>query len=495
MKQPDLLSIGFLIAAVIVVFFPVFHADYLYADEAPQLWYFTKDLNFNTSVSQGRYLTYEIFSWLFSSIHTIHEVIHARLFSLFGWILCLPVWYFIIMRVVVKNGLPKLLGACSLIYLISMPPFGISIGWSACMELFIAYTAGLLSGYILYEGITCEGKIVHVSGTSIVLSALLGIISLFTYQNGFGCFYIPFFIALVSSKRITKSTYVGAGISILIFIGYFLLFKYSVAVSHVGLSDRSDLAENPVNKLLFFFARPMTTAFHFTWLVNEQSMTGFIVSILLAAAWLVALFIKQKGKPLRETIFYLSGLLVFLVLIYLPSLIVKENYSSNRTLLALNLAVFFLAAETIFSFIEQRRFRYILSVCLCFLFLINARYNFNKQFVQPVAAEFAEIEDFLDHNYGPGTKAVYFIRPGEDAFTKKYGIVQSWDEFGVPSTAKSWTPEPLLRQLIFEKTGNRQIAENIIIKSWPDIGAFQKSEEIISDSTLLIDVEKRGMNQ
>ena len=61
---------------------------------------------------------------------------------------------------------------------------------------------------------------------------------------------------------------------------------------------------------------------------------------------------------------------------------------------------------------------------------------------------------------------MYFIRPTENAFEEKYGIVASWDEFGIPSTAKKWVPEPLVKQLIFEKTGNRQTAENILVKSY-----------------------------
>jgi hypothetical protein len=494
MKRTDLLSIGFLIAAVIVIFFPVFHADYLYSDEAGQLWYFKKDLNFNTSVPQGRYITYKIFTWLFSSIHTVREVIHARLFSLVGWIVCLPAWYFIIMRVIVKNGLPKTLGVCSLIYLVSMPPFGISIGWASCMQLFIAYTGGLFSGYILYQGITYDDKKMHVSAASIILSALFGMISLFTYQNGFGCFFIPFFIELIAAKKIRKSTYSAAGISLLIYIAYYLLFKYSVGINHLQFSNRSSLAEDPANKLLFFFSRPMAAAFHFTWLVNEQSTTGLIVYILLAAAWLATLFIRQKEKPLRETFSYLAALLVFLLLIYCPSLIVKENYSSNRTLLALDLAVFILVAETIFSFIEQKRVRNTLAGSLCFLFLVNAWYNLNKQFLDPLAVEFAGIKHSLEHNYGSGIKTIFVIRPREDAFKKEYGIVQSWDEFGIPSTAKSWTPEPLIRQLIFEETGDRQVAENIEIKSWPDNEAFRQSGEAVSDSALLLDVEKIGIN-
>lgn len=492
MKRADLLFIGFLIGGVMIIFFPVFYADYLYSDEATQLWYFNEGLNFNTSVPQGRYLTYKIFSGVFSLIHTTRGVVYARLFSLTGWIICLPVWYFIIMRLIDKNGLPKIIGICTLIYLISMPSFAVSIGWSACMELFIANTAGLLAGFILYEGLTGLSKKRGVLPVSIGLSALFGMISLFTYQNGFGCFYIPFFIAFISSKRITKNICAGIGISGLIYIIYYLLFKYSMNINGLAQSSRSTLVDNPVNKLLFFFARPMVTAFHFTWLVNEQSKVGLIVSILLVCFWLLVFLVAQKGKLLLTNFIYLAVLPVFFMLIYFPSLIVKENFSSNRTLLALNLAVFVLVAETIFSVIQPQKVKYMLAGGLCFLFLINAWYNYNKQFSEPLVAEYAGVKDSLVRQYGPRTKIIYVIRPREDAFKVKYGIVQSWDEFGVPSMAKSWTIEPLIKQIICEKTGSRQISEGMVVKSWPDEEAFRKSGELLSDSTVLIDAGRGG---
>jgi hypothetical protein len=155
----------------------------------------------------------------------------------------------------------------------------------------------------------------------------------------------------------------------------------------------------------------------------------------------------------------------------------------------LDLAVFILCMETAFSFIMQERTRRILAAGLCLLLLASAWYNINRQFVDPLRIELAGIKNFVDHVYGTGTKTIYVIRPREDAFTEKYGIARSWDEFGKPSNANTWTSEPLIRQLIFEKTGDRQIAESVVIKSWPDRESFSKSGKSVSDSVLLIDVQ------
>jgi len=495
MKRIDFACLIFIITAVFIIFYPIFYSEYLYTDEAVQLWLSDKGLNFGTSVPQGRYITYKLFEWLFKSINTVHGVIYPRLFSLFGWILCLPVWYFIINKVVIKNGLPKSLAFLSLIYVISMPPFALYVGWAACLELFIACTSGLIAGYALHTGIRYDGKTVHVSTSAIALSIIFGIISLFTYQNGFGCFFIPFFIHFISTKKITKNTYIGIGISLLIHVAYFLLFRYTLRINAMEASYRSSLSSNPIAKLLFLFTQPLAGAFHFTFLFNEKSIVGFAVYFLLASGWLIINLTRQKSKPWSEKLSYLSGLIIFFIVIYLPSLVVKENYASGRTLFALNLAIFFLIAETVFHLIKKHKTRYMVTSLISILFLVNAWYNYHKQFFEPLTAEYNLLRDIIARDYKPGINIIYFIRPEENTFEKKYGIVRSWDEFGVASTAKPWVPEPLIKQLIFEKTGDHQIAEKVIVKSWIDNEAFQKSGETVSKGTLLIDLKEMILKQ
>ena len=107
MKRTDFIALMVLMMVVFIIFYPIFYSEYLYTDEATQIWLSAKKLNYETSVPQGRYISYLIFEWLFRSINTIRGVVNARLFSLFGWIVYLPVWYFIINKVALKNQIPK----------------------------------------------------------------------------------------------------------------------------------------------------------------------------------------------------------------------------------------------------------------------------------------------------------------------------------------------------------------------------------------------------
>ena len=127
---------------------------------------------------------------------------------------------------------------------------------------------------------------------------------------------------------------------------------------------------------------------------------------------------------------------------------------------------------------------------LSFLFVLNARVNFMGEFLKPVKNEYARVSTYVDKNFNSQIDTVYFIRPGEDFFEKKFGATRSWDEFGVPSTFFDWVPEFFVKQLVFEKTGDRKLAEKLTIKSWLSKKEFLDSSSQLSKHTLIIDIEE-----
>jgi hypothetical protein len=71
---------------------------------------------------------------------------------------------------------------------------------------------------------------------------------------------------------------------------------------------------------------------------------------------------------------------------------------------------------------------------------------------------------------------------------EKYGVNRSMDEFGVSSSCWDWVPESLSKQLIYEATGNRQLASRVVVKQWASREAYINSGEVLNSNTLLIDV-------
>jgi hypothetical protein len=486
-NRKDLFYVLAIILIAFAIYYPIFYSEYLYTDEAVQLWRYRKGSGVHMSIVHGRYLFDELTTWLFSNANTVHDLISIRVFSFLGWAVCLPAWYLIIKRVITKEKLPQSLAFFSALYLVCTPSFSIQVSWASLVGLFMANTSGLLSGYVLYAAMDVEKQKIKRPVITVGSSILLGLISLFTYQNGFGCFLLPFLLHLISRPRSFRILFIAIGSCLVIYVFYYLLFKYSLAASHVQTVERTQISLNIFPKIRFF-ARPLATAFHFTFLSNERSIPGFVIYVITLFTWL---YFYQSSLQLEiaDRLKVIAMIVFVLLVIYLPLLIVKENYFPNRTLLALDMAVFFLVASTVFTVIKKHERQMTILSILSFLFVLNARHNCIRQFLNPVKNEYRDVRAFIVSNYHPNVDTVYFIQPHEDFFVRKYGITRSWDEFGVPSTFFNWVPEFFVKQVLFEKTGNRQLAEKMTIKQWPDKKQFSDSAQV-SKNTMVVDVEE-----
>jgi hypothetical protein len=227
--------------------------------------------------------------------------------------------------------------------------------------------------------------------------------------------------------------------------------------------------------------------------MNENDKAGKILYRILFATWIIVNFIQQKKNTIEQRITYPFIIVLLWALIYLPSLLVKENYASNRTLLALNLSVFFLVMYSLIRLITSLRIRKIVVIGICTLFVINAWYNFHKLFLEPITQEYRLVRNYITENYKDDIKRVYFLRPDEDFFQRAYGITRSWDEFGVPSSFFNWVPGFQVKQLVFEKTGDKKKAESIEIVHL--LRSEMPRRYLEPAGTLEVDVEKIIMDK
>ncbi|MET0636165.1 MAG: hypothetical protein ABWZ25_09050 [Chitinophagaceae bacterium] len=451
----DLAIITALLTVTLFIYFPVFQSDYLYTDESVQLWYYRPGAGYHMFIEQGRYLTDLLMTHLFGRIDTISEVRFLRVFSLVGWMLMIPVWYLILKRVFKKEGLSPWLAPLTVLWLVCSPTFTISIGWASCMELFIAYTAGLVSGYFVWSALTTEIKSARWRAGLLFLSTIAGLVSLFTYQNGFGCFLLPYFIQAVANPGRYRVIIKGILVFFVIAIVYYLLLKLQLRSLGISGSERTAMATNIFSKLKFFFYRPFRASFHFGYLFNERDITGLLAGLLLFIMTVIG-YIRLFRAP--KILVHIIFLVFLLVLIYLPSMTVKENYASNRTMLALTLAVTCWVLIILSRLLTDRFFFRATWVLLGACFIGNAFFNYNILFRKPLEQEYAEAVQYFNSVYNDSLTSIRIAVPPEDHFVKKFGIVRSWDEFGVPSLFFKWVPAPYFRQLMFERSGDRSRA-------------------------------------
>jgi hypothetical protein len=115
--------------------------------------------------------------------------------------------------------------------------------------------------------------------------------------------------------------------------------------------------------------------------------------------------------------------------------------------------------------------------------------NFNHNFINPLKEEQRVLTSYLRNNYTSKVKVICFIRPPEFLFKSRYGINPYTDEFGVPSTFKDWTPDPLLRQIITEITADRSAAEKIDIIQFAGKRELNEKKAAFGPGCLVIDMD------
>lgn len=492
MQRKDYFLLSYLLLIALLIFSPVFFAEYIYTDEVVQLWNYRPGSGFSMYGIQGRWIPELILSRAFAASNSVHDLAYIRTLALGIWLVCIPVWYVVIKRMVADSPGYGYLPFFTCLYLVTSLPFAITIQWTTCMELSIANTAGLLSGAIWYLKIRDREEWFAVPVLAGVGAMAVGLLSLFSYQSGFGCFLIPFLFHYISGYTTRKDKVFVKGLAFyfLMYAVYFVLFKLLLVANHLTADARTGLSIDLPDKVRFFFSQPLKRAFWFNIVLNDDNKLGRAAYKVLFAGWLLLAFIRFGKKNWLAAVKYIAAVMIVLMVSYLPSWVVKENYSSNRTLLAIDLCVWIVCVEMVLYVVKHVTLRNVIGISIAGLMMMTGRYNFREQFLQPVKEEYTAVKFFIQHHYNRNIRTVYFIKAGEDTFRKKYHIQSSMDEFGVPSTYADWVPDNFTRQIVYEKTGSREVANQLTIKNYENQQSFLASGEPVNESTLLVNADE-----
>lgn len=470
-----------------IIFAAVFTSDYLYLDEAYQLWQRHNIRNYQMSSSDGRLLSGLFFQKTFSRISSVEQVRYLRVFSLAGWIFTSWLLYFFAKQWVKKLELPSCLPFLLSVFCICSSSVAIYIGWALCAEVFLASLAGLISGHILFMTLMNTGK----SLVNIVWVVLIGLVSLLFYQTCFGLFVLPFLFVWLKGNIPQRKRILLIGLAV--YFGtnlvYYLLFLLYQRVLGIAPNSRTELVIQPLKKISFFFGTPFSQAWSLNLLHNLHNIFSQLLPVVLLITWLV-LFIRQTSPRLVKTVaIELLGIIFLLGCSYLPSLVAKENFSSYRTMIALNLCVFILFALAIIKSLPNEKYRLYFITGLCILFLIVGYLNYNQKFAGPLRKEFAALDQLSVMKSAGPSDTILFIRPDPKLFQRLYGVKGYKDEFGLPSTLRDWSPENLTRYLI-EKKQSYATASAVIFYQFANWEEYRDSMKVKPLRPIIVDMNE-----
>ena len=475
----------------LLIYFQVFFADYAYLDEIYLLWHNDDNTNFRISHTQGRWLSGLIFQKLFTSISTIKQLKLLRLFSLAGWIATTFLWSAIFKKWVNLLGFNNRLWWIGTLYVVCGISTAIYIGWTI-LGVFLSVSAALLSGHILFKNLYQQKKEIRIPTSVLFGSLILSIISLFIYQPTFGIFLLPFFLHYLQRKKTKPDRIIIIGVIFYLigYIAYYFLFKYSLQAYHMEASTRTAIHFQFLKKLSFFFAGPLPQAFSLNLLFSASSIFSQVFYPLIIIVWVITVFQRNRENKTGGNLVFIAFVFLLLALIYLPNMVSAENFPSYRSSFVFNLAVFIMVIEGLFHFFSTEKKQKIFSWIVSIWLIISGFYAFNFQYIIPLKKEYAILKNFMQKNYKPGIGEVHFIRADKFMFSAKYHTRVYRDEFGAPSTYRDWVPEPITKQMIYEITGDRKLAEGIKVVQYENEEAFYQLNPVPDSHTLLIDMNK-----
>jgi hypothetical protein len=425
------------------------------------------------------------------STHTIDGLRLCRIISVAGWAVAICIYVRIARQWVRYNLIDSRLVLISAVYLACSLSVAIANGWGAtCFEMFMTFAFGLLSGHLLYTQLKKYNKIQAVPIPMLLLVLLPGLLCLFTYQIGIGMFLIPFFLHFNSRKFEKPDRILITGvIAMLVIVAiYYLLYKLQLKMEGVEEPERATLELNVFKKISFFFGVPTAQAFSFNFLFNLRSIVSQAFYIIAIAVWVVNAFVTQRNKPVLNKIIYLAVTLVLLMLVYLPVMASAESFSSYRTMTALNMAVVLMLLDMSIKWIKPGPWQSRFAIACMLIFAGVGYYNFHTNFLNPLVKEYQLVRANIEKQYTPDINKVYFLRPPEDLYKAKYHINAYRDEFGVPLTFKDWVPEPMVKQVIYEKVHDKAVANKVevVMFDYSNVEGFNKQVALKEEHTMAI---------
>ncbi|MEJ8816459.1 glucosyltransferase domain-containing protein [Lacibacter sp. H407] len=489
-KQPALI-IGIAVLASLLIYYPVFFADYAFTDEAHQLWNNQDGSNFTMFLNQGRIITGWLIDGAFGNMDSVADIKWLRIFSFATMLVFIVVYGLLSKKLFDALKLDRKLWALSVVFIPCSLSTAIYIGWASCAEIFTGTLAAFLSGYVLFSKVNSSEQYIQIPTLTLIVSLFFALCSLFTYQTTFGFFLLPFFLYFITNKpaKLDRTILIGLGFYLACYVVYYFLFKYSLKVYQVPASDRATINIDPLGKLSFFLSYPLAQAFSFNFLYNARSILSQVFYPLVILLWVLSTVVQIGKKNIGRIVTYIIICFTFFILSYLPLMISIENFASYRTMFALNFLAFVMICETGLAFLKKASLQKGITIFVGVVLFVVAFYNYQFQFTKPLQKEYTALRNhFLDH-YTDSTTTVIFYRPPVSLFRSAFGVHYYTDEFGYPSTEKDWTIEPLVRQFVLEKRSDRAKAKQLNVVNLSNAESLSKKPQQPAPNELVIDME------
>ncbi|MES2658198.1 MAG: hypothetical protein V4689_06245 [Verrucomicrobiota bacterium] len=465
----SLLPYLILVATILLTYSNVFTTSYGFTDDYSFLHSTTSGNNDLTHllITVGRPTQAGIIEVFFSMFSTVESLKHVRLLGILGTGLFACCLYRHIFRLTGKKGF----ATCAAFAICALPAFQVYVSWAqyfsmpyACIAAFFAYQAA-------NRALLGTGALPRISFAMVSLVLLL--LSL-TVHPVAGFFYVFF---LATELLHTDEDLKPAARRILLIMSIFMaglvcsyiLLKLGKHWFPASDTNRDGLTKDLIGKAKWFFKQPLYDALSGPFIPARKLVAAPVLAIIafgmtVASGW--------KGLTLVRKAVIAAAFVPF---VYLPNLMVTENWSSYRTQAVLSALVLYYLLFSINAIASSERWKSrsletaALSACaaICVFFGWKAASNTHRYFTVPQAKEHQYVSTRLS-TYDPSKHTgIHYIMSSRWDTLAPFAY---YDEFGLPSGCQAWVPKPFVLSVLHD----RKI---------PDLGRI-KVEEIKPEAPL-----------
>ena len=350
-----------------------------------------------------------------------------------------------------RHGWPMPAAAALGLLVLALPGFAVAAAWATLVGPLAAMSLGLGAAWFAMPAAEEQETIARPAVGRLAAAACLLAAALALYQPGAMAFLTGVAIALVRrplSMATARERLLPAALVFVAVVAAYAIFYLMLPMAIPGgpISPRATLILNPWRKLTWFAGVPLRQAVN---LFNLQPVPRFGLCVLGLVA--VGTFLRHRGFGRGIVAIIAQAGLV--VLAFLPNLVVAESWPAFRSSLPMAMTVAVLLAAAVLAIAERLAGRRSAAFGTA-LIAIGAAYGFvatseaaDRGLVRLQQAEWRII-----------VAALRDERPSSAPDWRGRTIVlvqalavpecarwQRFDEFGLPSTARPWAAQAMLR--------------------------------------------------
>jgi hypothetical protein len=424
---------------------------------------------FDTNAVQGRPIFGLLDSWFFAAAGSIDNLRFLRILAVVG----IAAFGVLLHWALVRSGFRSAPAALIAVLICSLPAFQVYAAWAV---VFSTPSAAILAGGASLVTATALDLPLQFRRDRLVVSAAMLLAAILIYPPPAMFFWVFLAIAVIGARyepqRAKRLVWGHLGVAGVAFAFAWAITKLGIHVigANTPNAARTTLVRDLPGKLRWFLGWRST---HETGLSIHDPLYGALslfeltpspwlsslVAIVASCGILVLLLRERLSIPLY------AGIAVLLVpLSFFPNLVVAENSPTYRVQAAMTALIALYFALGAYGFwlvirdwlggrLSARELAGLefLAPAAAITFVAISAFSANRNvttlFVLPQSTELGLVRSQLAA-VPAGTQRLAFIETGNDQGMTSFISV---DEFGVPSSARSWVPRPLALLVLHEQ--------------------------------------------